>query len=104
MVVASAAVSRLSTVAKIGCELRRHPGARLNGTDVAGRLDASHDLLVEHADWFAEHPQAEAFRLARMGLLALSVGHRGTARQLLLMSLRRSPSGLAASLVRTFRR
>jgi glycosyltransferase involved in cell wall biosynthesis len=101
----TAAVSRVSTVAEIGCELRRHPGARLNGTDVAGRLDASHDLLVEHADWFAEHPQAEAFRLARMGLLALSVGNRGTARQLLLMSLRRSPSGLAArSLLRTFRR
>ena len=101
----TAAVSRVSTVAEIGCELRRHPGARLNGPAVAGRLDASHALLAEHADWFAEHPRAEAFRLARMGLLALSVGHRGTARHLLLMSLRRHPSGLAArSLLRTFRR
>lgn len=100
----TAAVSRVSTVAEIGCELRRHPGARLNGTDVAGRLDASHDLLVEHSDWFTEHPRAEAFRLARMGLLSLSIGDRANARHLLLMSLRRRPSGLAArSLVRTFR-
>ncbi|MGZ7003857.1 MAG: glycosyltransferase family 2 protein [Acidimicrobiales bacterium] len=100
----TAAVSRVSTVAEIGCELRRHPGARLNGTDVAGRLDASHDLLVEHADWFAGHPRAEAFRLARMGLLSLSVGDRANARHLLLASLRRRPSALAArSLLRTIR-
>jgi hypothetical protein len=100
----TAARSRVSTVAEIGCELRRHPGARLNGTDVAGRLTASHDLLVEHATWFAAHPRAEAFRLARMGLLSLSVGDRRNARQLLLASLRRRPSGLAArGLVRTVR-
>ncbi len=100
----TAAASRVSTVAEIGCELRRHPGARLNGTDVAGRLEASHDLLVEHADWFTAHPKAEAFRLARMGQLSLSGGDRGNARHLLLRSLRRRPSGLAArSIVRTFR-
>jgi hypothetical protein len=97
--------SRVSTVAEIGCELRRHPGARLNGTDVAGRLAASRDLLDEHAAWFAAHPRAEAFRLARMGHLALSVGDRRNARSLLIASLRRRPSGLAArGLVRTVRR
>ena len=100
----TASTSRVSTVAKIGCELRRHPGARLNGTDVAGRLDASHDLLVEHADWFAAHRRAEAFRLARMGQLSLSVGDRSNARHLLLQSIRRRPSPLAArSLLRTLR-
>ncbi len=100
----TAAVSKVATVAEIGCELRRHPGARLNGTDIAGRLDASHDLLVEHADWFARHPRAEAFRLARMGQLSLSVGDRSNARHLLFQSLRRRPSALAAkSLLRTVR-
>jgi len=101
----TATASRISTVAGIGCELRRHPGARLNGTDVSGRLEASRDLLDQHATWFAAHPQAEAFRLARMGLLGLSAGDRSGARKMLLRSLRRRPSALAArSLVRTVRR
>ena len=92
----TAMVSRVSTTAEIGCELRRHPGVRLNGTDVSGRLEASQQLLAQHANWFAQHPRAEAFRLARMGLLALSVGDRRGARRLLVRSTVRRPSSLAA--------
>ena len=94
--------SRVATVGQVGCELRRHPGERANGTDVAGRLIAGRQLLDDHAEYFRLHPRAEAFRLARMGVLAAGSCRRAEARRLLIASLRRRPSALAArQLVRT---
>jgi len=98
-----AARSRVATVRQVGCELRRHPGARANGTDVAGRLAASERLLRDRADYFGAHPRAEAFRLARMANLAAGAGDRAAARSMLVRSWRRHPSKLAArSLLRTW--
>ena len=94
----------VATKPQVGCELRHHGGVRANGTDLAGRLDASERLLAEHAGYFAEHPRAEAFRLARMGTMAAGAGATPQARSLLMRSLRRRPSALAVrSLVRSWR-
>ena len=92
----TAATSRVATVEAVGCELRRHAGPRSNGTDVTGRIAASEHLIHEHQAYFAVHPRAEAFRLARMGIMALSSNDRRAARTLLGRSLRRRPSALAA--------
>jgi O-antigen biosynthesis protein len=95
--------SRVATIARVGCELRRHPGARANGTDVAGRVTASERLLRDHDSYFRAHPRAAAFRLARMGNLAAGAGDRSLARSLLRRSLRRRPSALAVrGLIRTW--
>jgi glycosyltransferase involved in cell wall biosynthesis len=91
-----AAGTRVATVPEVGCELRRHGGLRANDTDVAGRIRASAKLLADHDDYFRSHPSARAFRLARMGLLALSLGDRDEARRACLRSLRARPNGLAA--------
>ena len=45
----------------------------------------------EHAEWFARHPRAKAFRLMRMGLSAGRIGDRRTARRLLVASFRLDP-------------
>jgi glycosyltransferase involved in cell wall biosynthesis len=88
--------ARVATVPVVGCELRRHEGVRANDTDVAGRIHASAQLLADHEEYFRAHPSARAFRLARMGLLALSLGDRREARRACLRSLRARPNGLAA--------
>jgi glycosyltransferase involved in cell wall biosynthesis len=99
----TAAASRVATVARVGCELRRHLGTRANGTDVAGRIAASEQMIRDHHGYFATHPRAEAFRLARMGTLALGANDRAQARSLLTRSIRRRPTALAArSLIRTW--
>jgi O-antigen biosynthesis protein len=96
--------ARVATTPRVGCELRRHPGVRMNGTDVAGRLAGSELLLRDHAGYFHDHPRAEAFRLARMGNLAAGAGDLARARALLGRSLRRRPSALAArGLIRAWR-
>ena len=101
----TAAVSRVATVEQVGCELRRHAGPRANGTDVAGRIAASEHLIHEYQAYFAAHPSAEAFRLARMGTMALGANDRREARSLLSRSLRRRPSGLAVhGLIRSWAR
>jgi len=90
-----ASANRVATVPEVGCELRRHGGLRANDTDVAGRIRASTKLLADHDDYFRSHPSARAFRLARIGLLALSLGDRDEARRACLRSLRARPNGLA---------
>jgi glycosyltransferase involved in cell wall biosynthesis len=91
-----AAAATVATVPSVGCELRRHAGERVNGTDVAARIRASRQLLEDHETWFRTHPSARAFRLARMGVLALSLGDRRAARSAYVRSLGARPSGLAA--------
>jgi glycosyltransferase involved in cell wall biosynthesis len=90
-----AAVAAVATVPRVGCELGRHGGTRANDTDVAARIRCSGLLLDVHAPYFRSHPSARAFRLARMGVLALSAGDRRQARASYLRSIRARPSGLA---------
>ena len=91
-----AAAGTVATVPRVGCELRRHAGERVNGTDVAARIRASRQLLDDHEAWFRTHPAARAFRLARIGVLTLSLGDRREARSAYLRSLRARPNRLAA--------
>jgi glycosyltransferase involved in cell wall biosynthesis len=85
----------VATVPRVGCELGRHGGERVNGTDVASRVRCSERLLADHDAYFRAHPPARAFRLARMGVLAQSMGDRRQARSSYLRSLRARPNGLA---------
>jgi glycosyltransferase involved in cell wall biosynthesis len=77
----------VSTVPEIGYLVRRHDGPRWrNGPAVRARENL--ELLDAHADYFAAHPRAAAFRLRRAGLLALASGDRHLARVALGRSLR----------------
>jgi glycosyltransferase involved in cell wall biosynthesis len=84
----------VTTVPQVGCELRRHGGARRNETSVAGRLHHSEHLLDQHWDYFRTHRRAKAFRLTRMGLLARQSGRRRAAVRFHLRSLWTRPSSL----------
>jgi glycosyltransferase involved in cell wall biosynthesis len=100
-----ASQARVTTIARVGCELRRHSGERANGTDVASRLAQGERLLDEHADYFRAHPRARAFRWARMAVQASSIGQPATARRWYVRSLRARPTPLAwRGLVRSFGR
>jgi glycosyltransferase involved in cell wall biosynthesis len=85
----------VATIPRVGCELGRHGGDRVNGTDVASRVRCSERLLDHHGDYFRQHPSARAFRLARMGVMAHSMGDRRQARSSYFRSLRAHPNALA---------
>src|SRR5262249_42808758 len=52
----------VTTIPAVGFAYRTHQGARdRTGTD--RRVTGAQMLLREHADWFAAHPRAKAFRL-----------------------------------------
>jgi hypothetical protein len=90
-----AATGTVATIDQLGYERRRHPGPRINGTDVPSRIRLSTRLMDHHAAYFRAHPSAMAFRWARMGHLALLVGDPASARRAYLRSLRTRPSRLA---------
>ena len=79
-----------TTVPKLGYVVRQHSGPRVrHGT--AARLSASRQLLETHAEYFARHPAAAAFRWKRIGLLAERLGSTGDARRAFWRSLRLHP-------------
>jgi predicted RNA polymerase sigma factor len=79
-----------TTVPKLGYVVRQHSGPRArHGT--AGRLSASRRLLETHAEYFASHPAAAAFRWKRIGLLAVQLGRTGEARRAFRRALRLHP-------------
>ena len=86
----AAAVAPVTTVPAVGLLYRQHDGPRPRH-GAAARLAASLQLLEEHAEWFARHPRAAAFRWKRAGLLALQVGDRALARRAFLRALARHP-------------
>ncbi len=57
---------------------REHEGPRITDRHLA-RLTASWQLIEMQADYFASHPRALAFRLRRMGLIAVGAGLDGEA-------------------------
>ena len=55
--------------------VRKHSGTRhLSGTEA--RLQGSLRLLEEHAEFYGTRPQARAFRLARVSIMAAELGER----------------------------
>lgn len=81
----------VTTVPKIGLEIRRHAGARnLNGP--RARIRSSLMLLDRRSDYFREHPRAAAFRWKRVGLTAAGIGDFRLARRAFVRSLTLRPS------------
>jgi glycosyltransferase involved in cell wall biosynthesis len=80
----------VATAASVGLVYRQHGGHRPR-TGAEKRLLNGYMLLEEHADWFAGHPRAKAFRLKRMGFYASQLGRRREAMSLLASSLRIDP-------------
>jgi len=80
----------VTTIRAVGLAYRTHPGPRdRTGTD--RRVAGAQMLLREHADWFAAHRRAQAFRLKRLGLAALAAGDRTLARRSFTASFRLRP-------------
>jgi glycosyltransferase involved in cell wall biosynthesis len=83
--------------------IRRHDEVR-DKHGAAARVDGGIRLLDEHAEYFAAHPRAAAFRWKRIGLQALAAGNRGLARKAFVRSGRLRPDpALAKHLARTLR-
>jgi len=93
----------VTTEARVGVLIRRHDTPRHRiGTDA--RLDGGLRLLEVHADYFASHRRARAFRWKRIGTLALQGGDRATARRAFARSMVTVPHvRTAAGLARTLR-
>jgi glycosyltransferase involved in cell wall biosynthesis len=81
----------VATVPQIGHLYRRHEGVRHRWAP-RSRPTTNVAYLSRHADYFAAHPRAAAFRWKRCGLLALDAGDRALARQAFWRSLRAAPS------------
>lgn len=94
-------ISTMSYDPTVGQLVRRHAGERHGNGDDA-RITGSELLLELHADYFASHPKARAFRQYRLGMLHLGTGNPSAGREWLTRSLRSRPSIRAArSLVRS---
>jgi len=76
----------VTTVPKIGLLIRLHDEPRINN-DAADRVRENLELLEHHAGYFTRHRTATAFRLKRVGLLALRIGDLGKARAAFRRSL-----------------
>jgi hypothetical protein len=92
---------RLSTIAPVAvvCEpgWQHHvsAGARaLHGE--ASRLAFSRRLLVDHADYFASHPRARAYRWKRIGLRERNLGNGRAARRAFKEAFSARPSARTA--------
>ena len=99
-----AASTPFATAPKVGLLYRKHNGPR-NRNGIAERVRCSHLLLEEHADYFASHPAAKAFRWKRIGLMNQRLGNYSAARLAFLKSLRLHPElASVAHFVRSIRR
>jgi len=82
----------VATVATFGCVLRR----REERITSAERWRSNRQLLTTHADYFATHPRASAFRWQRVGSAARDAGEFGIARHAFRRALSAKPSVPAA--------
>jgi glycosyltransferase involved in cell wall biosynthesis len=80
----------VATVPEVGYLVRRHGGPR-NRNDLPARLVENEAFIEAQADYLAAHRAARAFRLKRIGLIALAVGDRAHARSAFVRSLRARP-------------
>jgi glycosyltransferase involved in cell wall biosynthesis len=99
-----AASTPFATAPRVGLLYRKHDGPR-NRNGIAERVRCSHLLLEQHADYFASHPRAKAFRWKRIGLMNQRLGNYSAARKAFLKSLRVSPDlASVAHLARSIRK
>jgi len=99
-----AASTPFATAPKVGLLYRMHGGPR-NRNGLAERVRCSHLLLEQHADYFASHPRAEAFRWKRIGLMNQKLGNYAAARVAFRRSLLVRPEvATIAHLVRSIRK
>ena len=97
-------VAPVTTVRRIGYLVRRHDGLR-GRNHLQARFDENLIFHEEFDDYLARHPAAKAYRLKRMGLMALALDDLHTARSAFARSLLYGPQArtawhLARSLVR----
>lgn len=93
--------ARVATVPMVGHRYRVHDGPRAR-TGLAERVAANERFLADHAEWFANHPRAAAFRWRRVGLLSRTLGDQRRARRAFTRSLRLAPHpATAAHLLRS---
>jgi glycosyltransferase involved in cell wall biosynthesis len=78
------------TVPEVGYLVRRHGGPR-GRNDLPARLAENEAFIRRHAEYLTTHRGARAFRLKRIGLIALAVGDRAHARSAFVRSLRARP-------------
>lgn len=85
----------VATVPLVGYLYRRHTGPR-HGNTLDVRFRQHSRLLDRYADYFRTHPRAHAYRLRRVGLLALAAGDRKAARAAFRRSLAVRPGARSA--------
>ncbi|MCA1727200.1 MAG: glycosyltransferase family 2 protein [Actinobacteria bacterium] len=87
--------AQVATVPKVGYLVRRHGGER-HRTGIEARVEARQRLLEMYAEYFRDHPHAEAFQQLRLGLTALDAGDLELARRAFARSfrLKRDPKTL----------
>ena len=96
------AVAGFFTVPRVGMLYRMHTGPRAR-TGMDARIRGSLRILEVHAEYFARHRSALAFRWRRIGLTASKTGDRRLARAALRRSLRLAPGPKALGhFARTF--
>lgn len=96
-----AAELEVATVMKPGFVYYRHKDARV-GNGVQRRIECGYLLMQIHADYFATHTAARAFRWLRLGLMHLQLNEVRAGRVCLYKSIRTRPSSRAVyHLVRT---
>lgn len=90
---------RFQTIPELGYSVTKHREER---PDAARRLADQKRLLERHAEYFASHPRAGAYRWERYGRLQLAAGNKREARMALLRALRIRPRvGLIRPLARS---
>ena len=98
------AATPITVVDQVGWYWRKHNGPR-GLVGAAARLEGSRLLMKKHAEYFASHRQARAFRLYRMGLLAHELGDSTATRRYLVASIKcLPPPGLLARNVKALAR
>lgn len=86
----------VTTVEAVGWLWRKHSGER--GVNSASRrIEGREHLLIDHADYFENHPNALAFQLRRLGLQRASINDMAGARRALLGSFKVRPSARTAA-------
>lgn len=76
--------------------VRRHSGERGNA-GTRNRIEGSYRMLEGHAEYFAAHARARAFRWFRIGVLEKTAGDRRAARRAFARSFRARPHMRAAA-------
>jgi tetratricopeptide (TPR) repeat protein len=95
---------RVATIPRFGYLIRRHEAPR-NRNDLEARIRCTQLLLEKHADYFAAHRRAAAFRWKRLGLYLVRGEDYDQALECFARSFRLAPDARSlVHLARTFAR